>query len=82
MPKYIGGSYPVLHFVVMFQQIKAMADSKISVVVSAGKFGDLYVHFLNKYGIMGVRLNSKFDLRRLCKATGATALPRIVKNFF
>lgn len=65
----------------MFQQIKALAESNVNVVVSAGKFGDLYIHFLNKYGIMGVRLNSKFDVRRLCKATGATALPRIVKNF-
>jgi len=62
---------------VVEKQIKAMADSKISVVVCVGKFGDLYVHFLNKFGIMGVRLNSKFDLRRLCKATGATAMPRI-----
>lgn len=26
------------------------------VVVAAGKFGDLYLHFLNKYKIMAVRL--------------------------
>lgn len=62
---------------VVEKQIKALAESNVNVVVSAGKFGDLYIHFLNKYGIMGVRLNSKFDVRRLCKATGATALPRI-----
>jgi T-complex protein 1 subunit theta len=40
-------------------QVKALADAGVSVVVAAGKFGDLYLHFLNKYGIMGVRLTSK-----------------------
>ena len=42
-----------------------------------GKFGDLALHFLNKYKIMGVRVMSKYDLRRLARATGATALPRL-----
>uniref|UniRef100_A0A0N5A824 T-complex protein 1 subunit theta n=1 Tax=Syphacia muris TaxID=451379 RepID=A0A0N5A824_9BILA len=58
-------------------QVKALADAGVTVVVAAGKFGDLYVHFLNKYKIMGVRLTSKFDLRRLCRATGAQAQARI-----
>lgn len=58
--------------------IKALAENGVNVVVAAGKFGDLYVHFLNKYKIMGVRLNSKFDLRRLCRTTGAQAQARIV----
>ncbi|VDP11963.1 unnamed protein product [Onchocerca flexuosa] len=57
--------------------IKALAENGVNVVVAAGKFGDLYVHFLNKYKIMGVRLNSKFDLRRLCRTTGAQAQARI-----
>lgn len=59
-------------------QVKALADAGVTVVVAAGKFGDLYVHFLNKFKIMGVRLTSKFDLRRLCRATGAQAQARIV----
>ncbi|VDD92487.1 unnamed protein product [Enterobius vermicularis] len=58
-------------------QVKALADAGVTVVVAAGKFGDLYVHFLNKFKIMGVRLTSKFDLRRLCRATGAQAQARI-----
>jgi T-complex protein 1 subunit theta len=62
---------------VVEQQVKALADAGINVVVSGGKFGDLYLHFMNKYKIMGVRLNSKFDVRRLCKTVGATALPKI-----
>jgi len=58
-------------------QVKALADAKVNVIVSGGKFGDLYLHFMNKYKIMGIRLMSKFDIRRLCKTVGATALPKI-----
>ncbi|KAK6031201.1 putative T-complex protein 1, theta subunit, partial [Ostertagia ostertagi] len=58
-------------------QVKALADSGVQVVVAAGKFGDLYLHFLNKYKIMAVRLTSKFDLRRLCRTVGAQAQARI-----
>lgn len=58
-------------------QIKAIADAGADVVVGGAKFGDMALHYLNKYGLMGVRLTSKWDLRRLCKAVGATALPRM-----
>uniref|UniRef100_A0A915DCL3 T-complex protein 1 subunit theta n=1 Tax=Ditylenchus dipsaci TaxID=166011 RepID=A0A915DCL3_9BILA len=58
-------------------QVKALADGGVKVVVAAGKFGDLYLHYLNKYQIMGVRLTSKFDLRRLCLSIGAQAQARI-----
>lgn len=58
-------------------QIKAIADTGVKVVVSGGKIGDLALHYLNKYDLMAVRLNSKWDLRRLCKSVGATPLPKI-----
>ena len=58
-------------------QIKAVADSGANVVVAGGKFGDMALHFMNKYGIMAVRLNSKFDLRRLAKTVNGTVLPRM-----
>ncbi len=45
------------------KQIKAVADSGAKVVVSGGKIGDMALHFLNKYGLMAVRLASKWDLR-------------------
>jgi T-complex protein 1 subunit theta len=60
-------------------QIKAIADSGAEVVVSGGKVGDMAMHFLNKYNIMAVRLMSKFDLRRVCKATDSAALPKMEK---
>ena len=46
--------------------------------ILGSKFGDLALHFLNRYGIMAVRLTSKHDLRRLCQTIHATALPRVV----
>ena len=36
--------------------MKAIADSGAKVVVSGGKIGDMALHFLNKYGVMAVRL--------------------------
>ena len=59
-------------------QIKSIADSGAGVIVSGGKFGDMALHYINKYNLMAVRLPSKFDLRRLCKAIGATALTKLV----
>lgn len=58
-------------------QIKALVDAGIKVVVCGGKVGDMALHFLNKYKLLAVRLNSKFDLRRLSRTVNATVLPRI-----
>ena len=59
------------------KEMAAIAATGTKVVVSGGKIGDLCLHYLNKHGIMAVRLMSKFDIRRLCKAVGATPLPRL-----
>merc|ERR1712037_1199 len=58
-------------------QIKAIADSGAEVIVAGGKIGDMAVHGINKYNMMAVRLMSKWDIRRLARATGATALPKM-----
>lgn len=58
-------------------QIKAIADTGCKVIVAGAKFGDMALHYCNKYGIMAVRLNSKFDLRRLSKAVNGIVLPRL-----
>lgn len=59
-------------------QIKAIADSGADVIVSGGKFGNMALHYMNKYNLMAVRIPSKFDLRRLCKTVGATAHTKLV----
>lgn len=60
------------------KQIKAISLCGVGVIVSGAKFGDMALHYINKYKMMAVHLNSKWDVRRLCKAVGATALPRLV----
>ncbi|XP_011550104.2 T-complex protein 1 subunit theta [Plutella xylostella] len=59
------------------KQIKEIADTGVKVIVAGAKFGDMALHYLNKYGLMAVRLNSKFDLRRLAKTVNGTVLPRL-----
>ncbi|XP_039754906.1 T-complex protein 1 subunit theta [Pararge aegeria] len=59
------------------KQIKEISDTGVKVIVAGAKFGDMALHFLNKYGIMAVRLNSKFDLRRLAKTVNGVVLPRL-----
>lgn len=44
---------------------------------SGAAVGEMAMHFLEKYGIMVVRIPSKFDLRRVCRATGAVALVKV-----
>ncbi|XP_026872777.1 T-complex protein 1 subunit theta isoform X1 [Electrophorus electricus] len=61
----------------MEAQVKAIAEAGANVVVTGGKVADMALHYANKYQLMVVRLNSKWDLRRLCKTVGAVALPRM-----
>lgn len=57
--------------------IKSIADTGVKVVVGGSGIGEMALHYLNRYGIMVVKILSKFDLRRLCRVTGATALTRM-----
>lgn len=59
------------------QQIKEIADSGVKVIVTGGTVGELMLHFINRYELLVVRVQSKFDLRRLCKVVGATPLARL-----
>lgn len=54
--------------------IKGVADSGVNVIVTGGSVDDMALHFIEKHGMMCMKLSSKFDLRRLCKATKANAL--------
>lgn len=54
-----------------------IAESGVKLIVSGGAVSDLMLHFLEKYKIMIVRITSKFELKRICKATGATPLARL-----
>ncbi|RKP22219.1 chaperonin Cpn60/TCP-1 family, partial [Syncephalis pseudoplumigaleata] len=57
--------------------IKELADAGVKVVVSGNGIGELALHYLNRFNIFSIKVLSKFDLRRLCRVCGATALSRL-----
>lgn len=63
--------------VLLEQQIKAIAETGAKVIVSGAKFGSLGMHYVDKYKMTALRLTSKFDLKRICRAVGATALLKL-----
>ncbi|CDS13449.1 Putative T-complex protein 1, theta subunit [Lichtheimia ramosa] len=62
------------HMEKIFQEL---ADAGVKVVVTGAGIGELALHYLNRFGIMAVKVLSKFDIRRLCRVVGATALARL-----
>jgi T-complex protein 1 subunit theta len=59
------------------QVVREIHSSGCNVVVSGQAVGDMAMHFLERYEIMVIKVPSKFQLRRLCKATGARPLVRL-----
>ena len=57
--------------------IKELYDSGLRVVVVGDRVGDLAMHYLNRFGILCIRILSKFELRRVCRVVGATPLARL-----
>ena len=57
--------------------IKELHDSGLRVVVAGSTVGELALHYLNRYGLLLVKVLSKFELRRLCRVVGATPLARL-----
>ena len=57
--------------------IKELHDSGLRVVVAGTTVGELALHYLNRFGILVVKVLSKFELRRLCRVVGATPLARL-----
>lgn len=62
------------------KSFKEIADSGVKVIVTGSGIGDLALHFINRFGMMAIKILSKFELRRLCKVTGATTLARLVRQ--
>ncbi len=61
----------------MEEIITSIAQSGATVVISHGAVAEMAQHYLDKFGIMVVKVVSKFDLRRICGALGATACIRL-----
>ena len=46
-------------------------------IVSGGAIGEMALHFIERYNMMALKVLSKYELRRICKAVGATPLIRL-----
>ncbi|ERT02015.1 T-complex protein 1 subunit theta [Sporothrix schenckii 1099-18] len=57
--------------------IKQLHDVGLRVVVAGSTVGELALHYLNRYGILVIKILSKFELRRICRVVGATPLARL-----
>ncbi|KAK4230843.1 chaperonin Cpn60/TCP-1 family [Podospora fimiseda] len=57
--------------------IKELHDVGIRVVIAGSTVGELAMHYLNRYGILVIKILSKFELRRVCRVVGATPLARL-----
>jgi len=57
--------------------VKELHDSGLRVVVGGATVGELALHYLNRFGILVIKILSKFELRRLCRVVGATPLARL-----
>lgn len=61
----------------MDEQIKAIAESGANVVISGGSISEMALHFIERYEMMALKVTSKFELRRLCRAVNATACVKL-----
>lgn len=57
--------------------VQALADAGVRVVVTGSTVSELALHYCERQRIMVVKVPSKFELRRLCDAVGASPLLRL-----
>eukprot|EP01052_Picozoa_sp_SAG31_P039168 SAG31_NODE_5376_length_2576_cov_1.998385_2_plen_150_part_00 len=60
----------------MEDMIKSIADCGANVIITGNKFSELATHYCERYGMMMLKIPSKFELRRVCKTVGAAMLVR------
>ncbi|KAL1900822.1 T-complex protein 1 subunit theta [Ceratocystis pirilliformis] len=56
--------------------VKELHDVGVRVVIAGSTVGEIALHYLNRYGILLIRVLSKFELRRICRVAGASPLAR------
>ncbi|KAK0711437.1 chaperonin Cpn60/TCP-1 family [Lasiosphaeris hirsuta] len=57
--------------------VKELHDVGLRVVIAGSTVGELAMHYLDRYGILVIKILSKFELRRICRVVGATPLARL-----
>ncbi|KAL8438983.1 hypothetical protein Efla_006928 [Eimeria flavescens] len=62
----------------MEETIRGIKNAGVeAIIVHGGGIADVAQHFCNKYEILTLKVPSKFEARRVCRALGATALVRL-----
>jgi T-complex protein 1 subunit theta len=57
--------------------IKKLAEAGVTCVVCQGSMSELAIHFFEKYHMMAVKIMSKWELKRIGKACGATPIVKL-----
>lgn len=57
--------------------IKGLAEDGVRVVVGSGSMSEMAVHFFEKYKIMAIKIMSKWELKRIARAVGATPIVKL-----
>lgn len=57
--------------------IKGVAEAGVKVVVCTGSMSEMAVHFFEKYKIMAIKIMSKFEMKRIARAVGATPVVKL-----
>ncbi|ODQ77479.1 hypothetical protein BABINDRAFT_67172 [Babjeviella inositovora NRRL Y-12698] len=57
--------------------VKEIHASGVRVIIAGSSVSEIFLHYLNKYGFVVLKVGSKFDLRRICRVCGASPLARL-----
>ena len=57
--------------------IKGLAEAGIQVVVASGSISETAVHFFEKYKMMAIKIMSKWELKRIARAVGASPIIKL-----
>lgn len=57
--------------------VKGIVESGANTVVVGGSIQEICLHYMNKYGLLVLRIPSKFELIRLARLLNSRALPEI-----
>ena len=58
--------------------VKGLAEAGIKVCVGSGSMSELAIHYFEKYQIYAVKIMSKWELKRIARAVGATPIVKLV----
>ena len=57
--------------------VKGLAEAGINVVIGSGSISEMALHFFEKYKIFTLKLMSKWELKRIAKSVGASAIVKL-----